>query len=74
MFKTEFKDFKITIFMTKPVPGGAIVHLTNKNSHYFLNYLPVNIPVEMKSIFFDLYGKFTVKPTTLPFVMLHLET
>ena len=74
-FKTTFKNIKITIYHTKPVRNGATVMLTKKNLHHFFNAKPVDILLPFKTLFYDIYQRFTVKKeTVLPFVWMHFET
>lgn len=65
----------ITIYHTRPINKGDQVKLTKKNLHIFFNRKPVDIVLPLKTLFYELYQRFTVKKdSVLPFVWLHIET
>jgi hypothetical protein len=39
-----------------------------------MNYRPVEIPTEIKAVFYDVYGTFRVKDKSLPFAIVHFQT
>lgn len=77
-FETQYKKFKIAIVLTKPFKllndEEDHIFLTKRNLHFYINKKPCDIPLEMKNLFYELYGTFGCKAGATPYVAVHFET
>eukprot|EP00347_Sterkiella_histriomuscorum_P011975 403370380 len=69
----QIQDHFVEVYLIRPYQDGTIVTLAKKNLHLFMNGKPADFPVAFKSLFYDIYSEFKVKPTSQPFVVVKFE-
>lgn len=75
-FSFTFKTMTIDVYLTKPQREATNrkVYLTRRNFHTFMNKKPAELPVGFKSQFYESYGLWLVADTSIPIVVVHIQT
>ncbi|CDW73098.1 mismatch repair endonuclease pms2 [Stylonychia lemnae] len=72
-FSTFILDHQVQLYMIRPYTDGIIVNLHKRHLNQYFNCKPCELPMSFKSLFYEIYNEYKVKPTSQPYVFVHFQ-